>query len=255
MTQSEKARHFKSLHQMGAPLILYNIWDAGSAKAVAKSGARAIATGSWSLAAAQDFDDGEAIPLDLVLQIAARIAQSVDLPLSVDFETGYASDPAGISANTHRLLETGAIGVNFEDQDLKSTGLYTVPDQVARLAAMRAAADHAGVPLFINARTDLFLKSLKTGNHAAYIDEALSRADAYAKAGADGFFVPGLTDPDLIARITEKSPLPVNVMMMGDKISIAQATQCGAARISFGPAPYRNAVQELTQNAFSLTQA
>ncbi|MCV6586344.1 MAG: isocitrate lyase/phosphoenolpyruvate mutase family protein, partial [Marinibacterium sp.] len=212
MSQTDKANRFRALHTPGDPLGLYNIWDAGSARAVARSGAPAIATGSWSVAAAQGYEDGEALPLDLLLTIVRRITQSVDLPVSVDFEGGYAAAPDALAAHVVRLLEAGAIGINFEDRIVQGSGLYPMAEQVARIRAIRDAADAFGVPLFINARTDLFLGS-PPDSHAARLPDAIARAAAYADAGADGFFVPGLIDKEQIATITGATPLPVNVMM------------------------------------------
>jgi 2-methylisocitrate lyase-like PEP mutase family enzyme len=250
MSQVDKAIAFKSLHIPGNPIVLYNVWDAGSAKTVASAGAQAIATGSWSVAAAQGYGDGQAIPLDFALQIISRIVASTDLPVSVDFEGGYATDPAPLAANIRRLIATGAIGINFEDQIVGGVGLHPIAEQVARIQAIRNAADQSGVPIFINARTDLFLKT-KT-NQAACLAEALARQSAYAQAGADGFFIPGLADAVLIQQICQASTLPVNVMMSGALTSLATATQLGAARASFGPGPYRQAQADLAAKVAAL---
>src|SRR3954466_14079360 len=115
MTQAEKARLFASLHRPGDPVVLYNAWDAGSARMVAEAGAKAVATGSASVAAAHGFHDAEALPLELALANAARVAQAVELPVTIDFEGAYAVEPGGVAANMKRLAETGAIGCNFED--------------------------------------------------------------------------------------------------------------------------------------------
>lgn len=245
MIQSEKAQHFKSLHVKGKPLVLYNIWDAGGANTLAEAGARAIATGSWSVAAAHGYDDGEMIPLEFLLKIVSRIAATLDLPLTVDFEGGYARDPEAVTANLRRVIAAGAVGVNFEDQIVNGTGLYTIADQAARIRAVRRAAESEGIGLFINARTDLFLQAEGPDDHADLIQPAIERAAAYAEAGADGFFVPGLSDPDLIRQVCAQTPLPVNVMMMGDLVSVDAAAPLGVARISFGPAPYRAAMGDL----------
>ena len=246
MTQARKARDFAGLHVAGDPLVLYNIWDAGGAKAVAEAGAKAIATGSWSVAAAHGHPDGQAIPLDLVLQIVSRIAAAVDLPVTVDFEGAYAEAPEDVAANTARLIGTGAVGINFEDQVVGGSGLHTVEAQRNRVRAVRQAAQAADMPLFINARTDLFLKETDRGRHDGLVAEAKDREAAYADAGANGFFVPGLVDPDLIGAICEASTLPVNVMMMVGAPSAAALASLGVARISHGPGPYVEAMAGLT---------
>jgi 2-methylisocitrate lyase-like PEP mutase family enzyme len=234
-SQIDRADRFRSLHVPYDPIILYNIWDAGSAKAIVRAGAKAVATSSWSMAAAQGYEDGEQLPLDDALELVGRIVQSVDCPVTVDFEGGYSADPDGVNRNVRRLLELGVIGLNFEDQLMNAPGLYGIDDQVERLRAVRAAADALGVPAFINARTDVFLNAAPDGDHTSLVEEVLARAQAYAEAGADGFFVPGLTDNTLIRIICEAATLPVNVMVAesnGDLPSL------GVSRISFGPNPY-----------------
>lgn len=244
MTQTDKARTFKSLHKKGDPVVLYNIWDAGSAKAIADAGAQAVATGSWSVAGAQGFPDGEDLPLDFLLQIVDRIAQTVAIPLSVDFEGGYAEAPDAVADNVRRVIQAGAIGINFEDRIVKGGGLYTIVAQTARITAIRKAADQEGVPLFINARTDLFLQS-KPEEHAGLVDAAIQREAAYADAGGDGFFIPGLTQHDLIQQVTVAASLPVNVMMRGNIGTVAEVAKLGASRASFGPGPFITAMTDL----------
>lgn len=243
-----KAQIFQELHKKGEPVILFNIWDAGSAKAVADAGAKAIATGSWSVAAARGFSDGEELPLDLALYNVARIAITLDLPVTLDFEGGYADDIYGLKANIHRVIDTGAVGINFEDQVVGGDGLYTIDDQSARIAAIREVADIRSVPLFINARCDLFLQN-GPDTHAHHLDAAIERANAYAEAGASGFFAPGLKDPQLIERLCEASPLPVNIMVMADTPSNEEMAKLGVARISYGPGPYRQMIEGLKSAA------
>lgn len=246
---TNKAETFCSLHVKGTPLVLYNIWDAGSAKAVAEAGAKALATGSWSVAAAQGYGDGQAVPLDLLTTIVARIAATTELPLSVDFEGGYADEPEAVAANVQRIANAGAIGINFEDQRVGATGLHTPGQQSARISAIRNAMDRRGLDLFVNARTDLFLKEADRENHATLVAEAILRAKAYADAGASGFFVPGLTHEGLIAEICEAVPLPVNVMVTASTPPAKRLAELGVSRISHGPGPYRQAMQRLTDAA------
>ena len=159
MTQIDRAKLFTSLHVKGDPLVLFNVWDPGSARAVAEAGARAIATGSWSVAAALGCDDGEDVPLDLVLANAKRIVTAVDLPVTIDIEGGYAPAPQVVAENVRQLIEAGAVGCNFEDQIVSGDGLYSTEEQCARIAAIRSVAMEMAVPFFINARTDLFLQA------------------------------------------------------------------------------------------------
>ena len=243
--QLQKAKDFQALHIKGSPLVLYNIWDAGGAAALAAEGDKAVATGSASVAMAHGYKDGEDIPLDLVLTIAKCITGSVSIPVSIDFEGAYAAEPDGVKTNAKRLIEAGAVGCNFEDQIVGGEGLYSIEDQSARIAAMKAAADELGLDFFINARTDLFLKQPDPTKHANLIPEALDRASVYAEAGASGFFIPALSDADLIARLCDEVSLPVNIYKMKGVPDNEQLASLGAARISYGPGPYRQAIKDL----------
>lgn len=237
----DKVEAFRALHVAGAPLVLWNVWDAGSAKAVAEAGAQAIATGSWSVAAAQGFEDGQDLPMADALRVAGQVARAVDLPVSVDFEGGYDVTPEGVAGNVAQLLETGAIGLNLEDRVVGGTGLHGVQDQVGKIAAIRAVSD---LPFFINARTDVFFQGSKDAPEDL-LQEVLRRAEAYAAAGADGLFVPGLADLDVISTLCAASPLPVNIMRMGSQVEIAALAQAGVGRISHGPGPYISAMKAL----------
>jgi 2-methylisocitrate lyase-like PEP mutase family enzyme len=248
-TQREHAETFHRLHRKGNPLVLFNTWDAGSSRVVAEAGAKAIATGSWSVAAAYGFGDGEALPLDVAIENLKRIVAVVQLPVTIDLEAGYGNAPEIVAATVARAMEAGAIGFNLEDQMIGGEGLYTIDAQAARIRAARAAADSAGIPAFINARTDVFLKAPAQKHDDAMVDAALQRASAYAAAGASGFFVPGLVDEKHIARVCAASPLPVNIMMMPAAPNARRLAELGVARISHGPGPYRQMMRALTDAA------
>jgi 2-methylisocitrate lyase-like PEP mutase family enzyme len=239
MSQIEKAKAFHALHRKGDPLVLYNIWDAGTAAAVAAAGAPALATGSWSVAAANGYSDGEAIPLDVLVSVARSVIASTDLPVSIDFEGAYSDDPNQAAANVALLMDAGAIGINFEDQIVGGQGLHSIENQMDRIRAIRAAANARALPFFINARTDLFLKASDDGQHEMLLEEAIARAHAFAEAGANGFFAPWLADPALISKLCAASPLPVNIMMKPGAPTVTELAACGVARVSYGPGPYR----------------
>jgi 2-methylisocitrate lyase-like PEP mutase family enzyme len=243
VSQAKKAKEFAALHVKGNPLILYNAWDAGSAKAIADAGAKAIATSSWSVAAAQGYSDGEDLPVGIAEQIAGKIASSVKIPVTVDFEGGYSDDDEKLASNIAKLLGLGVIGINFEDRVVKGKGLYDIDRQAKRIAAIRRAAERENIPFFINARTDVFF-----GN-GADVEEGLQREKAYAAAGASGFFIPGLTDADQIKRIANEASLPVNVMVMEGVPSSDELAKLGVARVSYGPIPYIEAMEALQKKA------
>lgn len=246
MTQQARFRAFAALHVPGDPLVLYNVWDAGSAKAVAEAGARAIATGSASVAAAHGFSDAEELPLELALANAARVVAAVDLPVTIDFEGGYAVEPDAVAANVARLAETGAVGCNFEDQIVGGEGLHPIDVQAARIRAIR---QRVGPDFFLNARTDIFLKAKIETHDAAMVEGALERVHAYAEAGASGFFVPLLSDLDLLAHFCAESPLPVNFMAYPGAPAAKDVAAAGVARISHGPFPHKLAMQALKDAA------
>jgi 2-methylisocitrate lyase-like PEP mutase family enzyme len=250
MDQAEKAARFAELHVKGAPLLLYNAWDAGTAKSILEAGAKAIATSSWAVAEAQGYRDGEAIPVMFVEQLVGRIVITIDAPVTVDFEGGYSEDEGHLAKNVSRLLELGVIGINFEDRVVQGAGLYPIDRQARRIAAIREAAGKKGVDLFINARTDLFLG--QKGDPAESIGDALDRAKAYAAAGASGFFVPGLRDDALIGRICDGVALPVNVMVMDGVPPNERLSELGIARISYGAIPYIRAMKALKEDALKV---
>ncbi|ARM86810.1 phosphonoenolpyruvate phosphonomutase protein [Rhizobium sp. CIAT894] len=252
MNQIEKAKAFAALHRKGDPIVLYNIWDAGTARAVADAGAKALATGSWSVAAAHGFADGEKLPMAVLVETAKSITDAVDLPLSVDFEGAYSAEPQGAAANVARLVEIGAVGINFEDRVVAGEGLYPVESQAARIRAIRAMADGKDIPFFINARTDLFLAESDLSKHAGLVDQAIERGRAYAAAGGNGFFVPGLIEPALIEKICAASSLPVNIMMRAGAPDVKALAKLGVGRISYGPGPYRSMMEKLKQEAAAI---
>jgi len=237
---SSKFETFAALHVPGDPVILFNVWDAGSAAVAARAGAKAIATGSASVATANGFGDGEALPLALALGNAERVVNAVELPVTIDFEGGYATEPEGLSANFARLAATGAVGANFEDQMVGGEGLYPIADQAARIAAARRGA---GDGFFINARTDIFLKAKADTHDDAKVDAAIERGNAYAEAGASGFFVPGLADLRLLERVAKGVKLPVNFMAFPGAPDAKAVAGTGVARISHGPFPHMAALK------------
>lgn len=236
-----KAAALRALHVAGQPLVLFNAWDAGSTKAVTAAGARAIATGSWSVAAAHGFADGEALPWALAVANLARVVAATALPVSVDLESGYGATPDAVARAGREAWAVGAVGCNLEDSLPADGSLRAVDDQVARLVALRAVSPAP----FVNARTDVFFQRPAAAHDAGMVDAALERGRRYADAGADGLFVPGIVDEALIARVVAGSALPVNIMVMPGVPPLARLAELGVARVSHGPGPYRLAMQAL----------
>jgi 2-methylisocitrate lyase-like PEP mutase family enzyme len=245
-SQTERRAAFGALHVPGKPVIIYNVWDPGSARAVAEAGAKAIATGSHPVANALGMEDGQQVPLDLVLANAKRIVEAVDLPVSIDFEAGYGDSADEVGRSCAALWETGAVGIYLEDQIIGTDGLRPIAEQAERVAAAAASG------LWVNARTDLFIKARVAGkplDDPALVDQALERAQAYADAGASSFFAPALADAGMIARLCEASPLPVNIISLPNTPSNAEMARLGVARISYGPGPWNKAMAFVKEQA------
>ena len=240
---NEAVEAFRALHVPGQPLVLYNIWDPGSARAVAAAGAPALATGSYGVAEAFGAGDGEKLPYADVLANLSRILANVDVPVSLDVEAGYGADPAAVRASVQQARDTGAVGINIEDRLPGESR----PMPVERAAERVAAAAASG--LFVNARCDLFWQ---TASSEALVEETIARARAYAEAGASGLFVPFLTDRASVEAICEASPLPVNVTAKNELGTLTEIAAMGVARISYGHQPWLWAMQKLTADAKSI---
>ena len=244
---SGKIAAFKALHVPGDPLMLFNIWDAGSAKAVAGAGAQAIATGSFGVAEAQGFADGETFGLEDALTNLRRILGVTELPVTLDMESGYGSTAEEVGHSVAAARTAGAAGINLEDRMPGAVALTPVADQSARIAAASVSG------LFVNARCDAFRGQPADTHGLELVAAVLDRARAYADAGASGLFVPFLTDRACIAAICEKSPLPVNILWTpasaGGFATRAELAELGVARISHGHRPWAAAMGWLAEAA------
>lgn len=234
---------FRALHVPGDPLILFNIWDAGSARAVARAGAKAIATGSYGVAEAQGLKDGETLPFEAVMENLRRIVSVTDLPVTIDLETGYGEDAAAVARSVNEVAAAGAVGINMEDRHSGATELMPTDEAAQRIAA----AAQSG--LFVNARTDVYLGKKAGDIGPGLVDAVLERAEAYANAGASGLFVPFLGDHASIAAICAGSPLPVNVLWAPGRGSRSEIAALGVARISYGHGPWAAAMDWLAKQA------
>jgi 2-methylisocitrate lyase-like PEP mutase family enzyme len=241
---ASKYETFAALHVPGDPIILYNIWDVGSALAVVAAGAKALATGSHPVADAQGWPDGQQVPIDFALANAKRIVEAVNLPVTIDFEGGYSAEPEQGAENVARLKATGAVGCNFEDQVIGGEGVHPLELQAERIAAIRRAT---GEDFFINARTDLFLKTQTYDD--ALVDQVIERGKAFAAAGASGFFVPRLSEPGQIERVVRDVPLPLNLIAFPGAPDKKVWAEAGVARISHGPFPHRALMAKLAEMA------
>lgn len=232
-----KAERLRALHRPPPILVLPNAWDAASATAFAAlDGCRAIATSSAAIAEAHGYADGERIPRDEMLAAVARIARAVQLPVTADLEAGY-GDPA---ATAEGAIEAGAVGLNLED------GLGPIEDHVTRIRVVRAVAESRGVPLVINARTDVFLHG--DGN----VGEAVRRGNAYLEAGADCVFPIMVADAEEIRRLAAEIRGPVNVLHRPGVPAVGELERLGVARVSVGSGLFRSALAHAEARARDL---
>ncbi|WP_231099536.1 isocitrate lyase/PEP mutase family protein [Pseudoalteromonas luteoviolacea] len=221
---------FKQLHQQKMPLLLANVWDVTSAKCAEQAGYQAIGTSSAALAAVLGYEDGEQIPFEELLFVVKRIAASSNLPLSVDIESGYSTDPHIIAHHIQQLAELGVVGINIEDSRVRESRILCNKDEfVTLLREVRAELSSRDVSIFINVRCDAFLLGLENA-----IDEALIRASSYQAAGADGLFFPCISHEQDITKIVEVTSLPINVMAIPSLPDIDVLTQLGVKRVSTG---------------------
>lgn len=253
----EKARLLRKLTSTGV-LLLPNAWDAASAAVIAAAGASAIATTSGGVSCAAGRGDGQQLSRDEMVAAARRVVAAVPVPVTVDAEGGYGPAPQDVAATVRALVAVGAVGVNLEDSRAPGGPLFDVAEQAARLAAAREAAAAAGLPdLVVNARTDVFLFGI--GEPEDRMDAVLARARAYAEAGADGLFVPGLLDLDALRALCAASPLPVNAMAGPGGPTVADLAAAGVRRVSVGTAlaqsaytaAHRAAAEILQQGTFT----
>lgn len=232
-TQVARAQRLRELHRPGDPLVLVNVWDVAGAHVVVHAGAPAVATASFAMSASLGLPDGEGLGLAENLALVRRIAAAVDVPVTADLERGYGATPDDVATSVRALLATGAVGCNIEDSLVQLSevadgdGLRPVDEQCARLAAARAAADAAGIPLVLNARTDAFGRGLGA-------EVAVERGRAYLAAGADCVFVVGTVPLPDVVRLAEAFDGRLNVLGRPGQPSLAALVEAGVCRVSIG---------------------
>ena len=234
-TSAQRALTLLELHQPGNPVILPTVWDAWSARLATEAGFAALTVGSHPLADSIGKPDGEGMSFDDVLTRVAQITAAVDVPVSVDIESGYGLPAARLIEG---LLSVGAVGLNIEDT-VHSEGkrLRSAGEHAELVGELRSAADAAGVHVVINARTDLFLRSdgPQEGDESDRIDRAVARLTEAAAAGADVLYPVGRHDPETLRRLASELPLPINAIALPDSDDPASFGPLGVGRISFGP--------------------
>ena len=227
----ERAERLLALHQPGNPVVLPTVWDAWSARLAVDAGFAALTVGSHPMADSVGKADQEGMTYDDVVTRVKQITAAVDVPVSVDIESGYAESPTHLITG---LLEAGAVGLNIEDTVHSEGGRLRSSSEHAELVgALRKAADATGVHVVINARTDLFLR--QDGDESDRVDRAIARLKEAAAVGADALYPVGRHDPDTLRRLATELPLPINAIALPDQDDPASFGPLGVGRISFGP--------------------
>lgn len=250
LTQQEKVNAFYKLHHSGKLLILPNIWDSLGAMLLQDLGYPAIATASASVAFANGYDDGEHIPFTELLGILRKITSGVNVPVTADIESGYASNDVQLKNNILQLLDVGIAGINIEDTNKQTGSLRTVEEQCNRIKLIKDNCAEAGKQLFINARTDVYLRS-----HAENkLEETIKRGLAYKDAGADCFYPITMNKIDEIKQVVNAVQMPVNIIPVPGIPSLSELQSIGVARVSLGPSFLKTAVQAMKKLAVKLQQ-
>ena len=237
-TQAEKAERFRKLHAGPRILALPNAWDVASARILEESGYPAIATSSAGVAFALGYPDGQRISRDEMLEAVARIARGVRVPVTADMESGYGTTVKEMMETAKAVIAAGAIGMNLEDVTGDDESSHVaLPLQVEKIRAIKETASSAGVPIVLNARSDIYLMPI--GEAATRFERTVERLRAYRKAGADCVFAPGVSDRDTIARLVKEVGAPLNILISAGCPSLAELEQIGVARVSAGSAVMR----------------
>ncbi len=233
-TQIQKAEKFLALHHEPKLLVLPNIWDPLGARLLEGLGYPAVATASAAVAYSLGYDDGQKIKFDAMLDVIERIASSVAVPMTADIERGYAEHPQEIAENIRQVMHAGAVGINFEDSSFEGGPLQPIDFQCERIQAIRNMADKEGIPLVINARIDVFMRSADI-SPSEKIAETISRGKAYLDAGADCLYPIGPGDVETLKRIREETEAPINVYASKLAASMKELAAIGISRLSLGP--------------------
>ncbi len=252
--QKAKAELFTALHHGKQPLLLPNVWDVASARIIEKAGLPAIATTSAGISHSLGYPDGEKISRAEMLAVVARIAKAVEVPVTADVESGYGPRPEDAAHTAFAVLEAGAIGINLED----GTGdaahpLVDLSLQLEKITAIKEASTKAGIPLVLNARTDVYLAEV--GSRATRYDETIRRLAAYRDAGAQCAFAPGIADTPTIQRLVADLNCPLNILAGPGSPSIPDLTKLGVVRVSLGSSVMRATLGLLTRIAGELQTA
>jgi 2-methylisocitrate lyase-like PEP mutase family enzyme len=252
-SQKEKADLLLSLHDGPDMLVLPNIWDPIGARILQTQGYPAVATASAAVSAAMGYQDGEMVSRATMISVIGRIARSVDVPVTADMEAGYGESLSELELTVNQVIESGVVGLNIQDSIAEGGGLRGVDDQCRRIAAVRDTANRRGLPLVINARVDSFLSAQFKGGQRA-LNEATSRAKAYAAAGADCIYPIGPGDEATVRALRDRIAAPINVIASATSAPLSKLHEIGVNRVSFGPYVFRACLKKFVDIIVDLQQ-
>lgn len=254
LSQSEKATILHQLHHNGKLLVLPNIWDVLGARLLQDLNYPAIATASASISYANGFNDGEKMPFNDVLEVLKKIAGAVNLPVTADIESGYSNNDFRFEENIKQIIKTGVAGINIEDTDHETGSLNSTELQTNRIRIIRKVADELKIPLFINARTDVYLNNSKFPTPALKFEETLKRGFAYKEAGANCFYPIILKDKVDIQNLVSQLQMPVNILTIPGIPDLKTLNEIGVARVSLGPSFLKIAINAMKKLALDLKE-
>jgi 2-methylisocitrate lyase-like PEP mutase family enzyme len=254
ISQKQKAELFRGLHHSGKMLILANIWDPLGALLMESLGYPAIATASAAVAFANGYDDGENIPFTDLLLLLKKISLCVDLPVTADIESGFAASEMELRENIQSLIDTGIVGINIEDYNKKTNAFQSIESQCNKIRLIRKVAAEMDVPLFINARTDVYLHEKDFTNAQVQFDELVKRGLAYKAAGADGFFPIAIKQEADIKKLIAEVTLPINLITIPGVPGLKTLSKLGVARLSVGPSILKIAIKAMKGLALGLKE-
>jgi 2-methylisocitrate lyase-like PEP mutase family enzyme len=249
--QLQKEKLFHQLHHNNGLLILPNVWNPLTARFLEETGYKAVATASASIAFANGYQDGEKIPFEELIVILQKIVKSVKIPVTADVESGYAENNSVLKENIKRLIGTGIAGINFEDSHHDEQKLFSKEEQSEKINVIKTTASENGSNLFINARTDVFIKQDHLSKEEK-LAEAIERGKAYKVAGADGFYPIFLKEKESIQTVMKEVLLPVNILMVPGIPDFFKLKEIGLARISLGPGFLKYAINSMKNIAEKL---
>ena len=250
--QQSKAISFRQLHHSKKMLVLPNIWDPLGAALLEKLSYPAVATASASIAYSNGYRDGENIPFNELLMLLKKITRSVQIPVTADIESGFAATSIELEKNARLLLETGIAGINFEDSDKVNNTLYPLEVQCERIRLVRKVAEENGIPLFINARTDVYVREVNVSGEEEKFSETVKRGKAYIEAGADCFFPILVTQKSIIENLVAALNCPLNIIAIAGVPDLKTLAEIGVARVSVGPGYLKTAIRKMKEVAEKL---